>query len=245
MSTGRGVGDLIFEHCAAITSSIKLTDVLGRALAAVGDIFPGSQSIIMRHEGGVLRSIASHPRLSREGRLVELRVGSGLVGLAVKDRRAVYSPDVRSDERANPQLALDRPDNRSALAVPLTAGEDLIGGLMVLSGEVDAFAEKDAVLLLALAPAIATAIRNALVLQRERRLWDQRRALDARKRSFMRRVAADLGGPLHEIKYLCETAAVVSDDEVPALGERILVQSRVLTEMIEDALAMVHERPST
>ena len=93
-----------------------------------------------------------------------LALGDGAIGRAAEQRRIVQVADVAADPHSLPSL----PGTRSEMAVPLLAGERLIGVLDVQSARTHAFAERDVTVLGVLADQVAMAILNGdLFAQRE------------------------------------------------------------------------------
>jgi signal transduction histidine kinase len=83
----------------------------------------------------------------------------GLAGWIVRHRRAVVIDDTLEDERWTGQV--QRPDLRSALAVPLIAGDEVIGVLTLFHEEPKAFTQEQLELVEAAAAQVANAISNA------------------------------------------------------------------------------------
>jgi GAF domain-containing protein len=232
----------ILAHLAAITSSIELEEVVERTMAAMKHVLREVQCVISLYEDGYLRIVASEPQVAEKALGARLMIGTGLVGRAAEARTAIHSGDVRDDPRTD--LSLVQPTDRSLIAVPLVIGDELIGCVHGVSPEIDAFSEGDAVTLLSLAPAIAVAFRNALLMARERDSWEQRRGLDAQKAHFMRRVVADLAEPLAEIARLCELVERAPAEDVSRLGEEVLQHAHALSKVVEGALAAIERNES-
>lgn len=90
----------------------------------------------------------------------KLKVGEkGLVGYAAGTGKARIALDTGADAVFfnNPDL----PDTRSEIALPLRAGEQIIGVLDVQSTEPNAFSQEDITILTALADQVSIAIQNA------------------------------------------------------------------------------------
>ncbi len=137
-------------------------------------------------EGGLLMAWvgftdAQSPRLipsvwygKEEGYLAAVRIsaaddpsGSGPTGLAMRERRHVFTTDIASDPRMEPfrEEALQR-GYRSSAAFPLSVGGEPIGALSVYAGEPNYFTEDELVLMDELAMDVSYALEN---LDRERR----------------------------------------------------------------------------
>src|SRR5436189_1949946 len=114
---------------------------------------------------------------------IRIRVGEGIGGLAVRERRPVQSRDLYNDPRARyPELARAT-GFRSMLAAPLRVGDRVIGLISVFRRDVHAFSDSDEELLLALADQAAIALEHArLYAELEVRVAERTRELDTQKR---------------------------------------------------------------
>lgn len=104
----------------------------------------------------------------------KLAVGKvGIVGFVTGTGKPRIALDVGADavHFANPDL----PDTRSEMALPLRAGEKIIGALDVQSAEANAFDENDIAVLETMADQVALAIENARLLDTQQHLANQRR----------------------------------------------------------------------
>lgn len=99
---------------------------------------------------------------------IPLSQEQSLVARAARNRRPVIVNNVREDAGwlPNPHL----PNTAAELAVPLMAGDNLIGVLDVQSDQVDAFTEEDANIQSILASQIAVAIQNVRAFQQSKQL---------------------------------------------------------------------------
>ena len=228
--------ELIFKHCVAITARLELDEVIERSLVAMREVFPRAQCVITQAGDDGLRVLASDPPVSDEAARTRFPYGNSLVGRVAEQRMAIRSADVHTDQRMRPEHGRWAPEDRSFLAVPLTAGAELVGTMHVLSTDVDAFSESDGVMLLALAPAVATAIRNASVIARQRESWRESLVLDARKARFMQEVAADIAEPLRQVEVTCDELAGADRKRSGPLSKRILEEIRGLAQRVEEAI---------
>ena len=96
---------------------------------------------------------------------VRLKVGEGLVGSAVADRRPLISRDVQTDARYKNLV----PGINAALVMPLIYKTRTIGALNILSYQANAFDETDVPLLAQFAAFVAVALENARLFDLERR----------------------------------------------------------------------------
>jgi two-component system NtrC family sensor kinase len=114
---------------------------------------------------------------------IRIKVGEGIGGLAVSERRPIQSRDLYSDPRARyPQLARAT-GFRSMLAAPLRVGERVVGVISVFRKDVHEFTGAEEELLLALADQAAIALEHArLYAELETRVAERTRELDTQKR---------------------------------------------------------------
>jgi PAS domain S-box-containing protein len=108
-------------------------------------------------------------RRRRWVRRLHLKVGQGMFGVAVAERRVVVTDDYRADESFPHGAATDRFarefDLRSMVVAPLVAGERVFGGLGTFSNRPAAFAPAHIALVRALADHAAAAMSNALLIE--------------------------------------------------------------------------------
>ena len=97
-----------------------------------------------------------------------VRADAGVLGWVVTEGEALVVNDVTTDPRF--RAAEHLPDTRSEVAVPIRAGEEVLGVLNVEASTINAFDERDRFTLSTLADQLAVAIENA-------RLFDQTRDL--------------------------------------------------------------------
>ncbi len=96
---------------------------------------------------------------------VRLRVGEGLVGTAVQERRPVLSRDVLQEARYKNLV----PGIHNALVMPLVYKTRVIGALNILSHQHDAYDEGDVPLVGQFAAFVAVALEHARLFELERR----------------------------------------------------------------------------
>jgi PAS domain S-box-containing protein len=145
--------------------SLDLDRVLIQALALINEAVGVEHGSIMLldHESGNLIYRAALGRdkpLPRGGKMTDFRKGVGLAGWVLEHRKPVIIEDVAQDERWIVHPGQDRA-SKSALAVPLTVGEDVLGVLLLHHPQLGYFTETHLKLVLAAASQVAASINNA------------------------------------------------------------------------------------
>jgi len=158
--------ETLYRITRELSASLDLDRVLTKALGlinrAVG-VEHGGIMLLDRSTGNLIYRVAlGRARgLPRGGKLTQFRQGVGLAGWVVAAREPVIVPDVVEDSRWLPDEKKPQPERKSALAVPLTAGEDVLGVLFLYHPQVGYFKPDHLRLVSAAATQVATAISNA------------------------------------------------------------------------------------
>jgi PAS domain S-box-containing protein len=148
-----------------ISASLDLEQVLHRTLGVLNEAIGAAYvtCLIYRPGEAGLRHIASagYPGSPPVKNLpFALDKEYGLVGWVVSKRTPVMIGDVLQDERWTPVPGLERAP-RSAMAVPLLVGEELLGALLLFHPQVDYFSDDQLDLVRAAANQVAVAVNNA------------------------------------------------------------------------------------
>src|SRR5437773_2278134 len=154
----------LLEAGRAVTASLEVDrtirvileearGVLGVDSCGLATLEPGTGEFV------TVASLDLPPAMVKD---IRIRVGEGIGGLAVRERRPVQSRDLYNDPRARyPELARAT-GFRSMLAAPLRVGDRVIGLISVFRRDVHAFSDSDEELLLALADQAALEVELAL-----------------------------------------------------------------------------------
>src|SRR6266542_93281 len=112
---------------------------------------------------------------------IRVRVGEGITGLAVKERRPVQSSDLDHDPRHHVRYRQLPAGSglRSMLAAPLVVGDEAIGALTVLRGDVHHFTADEESLVSAFADQAAMALEHARLFSSVRGYSEQLEAMVA------------------------------------------------------------------
>jgi GAF domain-containing protein len=165
------------EFNASLDLGDLLPNILRQALALLG----AEMGSIWVLEGEHLRCVMSAGESGDALVGVELPLGAGLVGDAARHRRPVLVDDAAEDPRHLPQLdEIASFATGSAMAVPLEVRGELVGALAVANrrGDGDLFGDRHLAFLTALGDDAAAALRNARMLEAERRARDLHALLD-------------------------------------------------------------------
>jgi PAS domain S-box-containing protein len=150
----------------ALTASTALTG------AEDGDLFLLDESGTVTHNLVIQGQEPSPQWREITGRVME----QGLAGWVATHRRLVVIADTRSDSRW-----LDLPDVvsnvRSAMAVPILSGEDVLGILTLMHSQPGHFTGEHAELMQAAADQMTLALRNAQIFDTQQRIAEQQSAL--------------------------------------------------------------------
>lgn len=158
--------DTLLRILTEVSSSLDLDRALNRTLSLLNDASGAEQgTILLVHaEDNLLHYRAGYGYLSDRStsanRGFTLKIGEGLAGWVVKHREAVLINDLFEDPRWVRSTATGQ-DHRSAIAVPMSVGEDAIGVLMVFHRTASFFSAELLNLVTAIAGQVAVAINNA------------------------------------------------------------------------------------
>lgn len=162
--------ETLYRITSELSASLDLDRVLAEALSlinrAVG-VSHGSIMLINPGNGNLIyrAALGRSKGLPRGGIPTRYRRGVGLAGWVIETREPVIVPDVTEDYRWIADEKESTPERKSALAVPLTAGDDVLGVLLLFHPEIDYFTTDHLKLVSAAATQVATAINNAELYQ--------------------------------------------------------------------------------
>lgn len=157
--------EMLYRITSQLSSSLDLDHVLNRALRLVVDAAGVEQAFIFLldlQSGDLLcrAALGTGDEASYVGRTIRFSRGEGLAGWVVENRKSAIILDTREDDRWAKSLEGAR-EYRSALGAPLTAGDAVLGSLLLFQPEVDYFSEEHLRLVEAAATQVANAINNA------------------------------------------------------------------------------------
>ena len=158
--------EMLLRILTEVSSSLDLDRALNRTLALLNDAIGAEQGTIMLRgaEDNMLHYRAGYgylsDQISGERRGFKLKIGEGLAGWVVANRRAVLVDDLLEDERWVANTSSSR-EHRSAIVVPLLVADDVIGVLMVFHRKVEFFSTERLGMVKAIAGQVSVAINNA------------------------------------------------------------------------------------
>jgi PAS domain S-box-containing protein len=156
--------ETLFRIASELSTSLDLDRVLNRALelvvVAAGATHGSILLIDPQTDVLVARAILGGDRIPSMGRPTPFRRGEGLAGWAIVNRQSAIIPDVHTDERWVEHDERIR-KYRSALVVPLSVTDDVLGAMLLLHPEPDYFNDYHMRMVSAASSQVATAINNA------------------------------------------------------------------------------------
>lgn len=151
----------LFEISKKITASLELREVLDLVINSLNKVvnYDAAGIFLVSQSGRVVREMAHHGYDSDKISDISLKVGQGIVGACIRERRPIILGDVSRSE----QYINIREDTSSEMCVPIydNKGEQVIGAFNVESDKENAFSRNDLERLTAFTEHVAIAIQNA------------------------------------------------------------------------------------
>ena len=174
-----------------VSASLDLQETLDAIVEAVAELIPCTLAEISlwdeRRQKLTLQALRCEP--ARAFPIGEVyRPGHGYTGWVVRHRQPLLVPDVDARQDIRPDLLPGELPFKAYVGLPLLAGDELIGSLVLVHDRAGAFDDEDLQLLDALADQAAVAIRNARLYEELARRHRELAALNA--------VAAAINQPL-------------------------------------------------
>ncbi len=187
-----------------LTRTTSPTAAAQRVADAVQRLFEPSSAVLRLLEpDGTMVAVAiagTNPVVTPGHRMP---AGSGVVGLAVTERRLVMTDSVLTDPRIGlPPSVRDQHERLShqvIIATPLIVDDVVIGTLALNETKARGFAEIEFALLQALANHAAVGLRNAQLFQQERTAREEAEASSRTKDEFLAMLGHELRNPLAAI----------------------------------------------
>ncbi len=215
---------------------VTLREVLRCRAANIMLLNPKTEMLEIRAAAGV------KDRWRHEARL---RVGEGIAGQVVQEKRPIYVPDTRED----PRFVVFDPSVRSLMCVPLMVSDRVIGVLSVDHEVPHAFQPEHERLLTIVATQAAAAIENARLFyelrahaEELRRAYEELQEADRLKDEIVQNVSHELRTPLTFIKGYVD---LLLDGSMGPLTEAqreaveiIAEKTNLLTRLVSDIVTL-------
>jgi len=130
---------------------------------------------------------------------IPLNHQNSIVAGAAREQKSIMLNDVYHDKASGYLSNQLLPDTRSELAIPLIAGEKVLGVFDVQSNVANYFTEEDEKIYTTLASQVAVALQNARLYVKQAATVAQLRELDRLKSSFLANMSHELRTPLNSI----------------------------------------------
>jgi PAS domain S-box-containing protein len=217
-----GIGRLLSERLEP--------DVVGLRIAeSLRSLLSGGSAVVYRldAESQSLQALAvAHPSDPAGGWRPVRELGAGTLGLAIRERRTITTPDVLADPRietsAELRRHLEQAPDRAILAVPLLTQDRLIGVLAVRNATGHVFDTR------AVQMAEALADQAALTLEHARLFADEERR--RREAEVLADLARTIGGTLDletVLRRVTEAARELCRSDGAVIGLRVPDQDAV------------------
>ena len=233
---------LMVELSCQVTTHLDLQQVLDTSLHALRQLLVFGGGAIQLIDEGALVAVATDPPATAEARAVRIPVGQGISGTIAATGEPCYIPDITIDNRVHPDGRARGVSGgvRTYFGVPLILHGMPIGVVQFDSSEVDAFDGGDRSLVMSFVPAIAAAVQNAQLFEREVAMLNEMREVQRMRSDFLAMVSHELRTPLTSISGMAQTLELQFDN-LPAevastFASKIVVNSRRLELLIDDLL---------
>jgi signal transduction histidine kinase len=157
----------------AITSRLRLEDVLSTIAGQAAGILQADGAAIFLNQGGNLELAAVH-NMPSAFLAQRLAMGEGLAGHVAATRQSYRVENYRRDWSGEPDMPFARESFGAVVAAPLIFGDEVMGVLFVVEGlHGKRFDRDDMRLLELLGPQAAVAITNSRLFERQRGLTEE------------------------------------------------------------------------
>jgi signal transduction histidine kinase len=167
---------------------------------------------------------------------------SSIVAGAAREQKSIIVNDVYHDKESGYLSNQLLPDTRSELAIPMIAGEKVLGVFDVQSNLANNFTEDDVKIYTTLASQVAVALQNARLYVKQAATVTQLRELDRLKSSFLANMSHELRTPLNSILGFADVILEGLDGELTEFMDNdlrlIQKNGQHLLHLINDVLDM-------
>ena len=159
--------ELLYHVSREVATALDLRTVLQRVLyEAIQNVGGERCSIVVLDDAGkAMDATIVYGKQVHEHTTQQMRdtMERGLAGWVIRNRKGVYVPDTSRDDRwlMRPDDALDRTGAKSAICVPLTVRDKIVGVLTLVHSKPNSFLAEQLDLMQAIADQAAVAVLNA------------------------------------------------------------------------------------
>lgn len=165
----------LYEMAHVLSSSLQLNDVLDQVLDKLATVVGFSAAMILLYDDKQDHlAVAAARGLRGDDRLIRIKRGYGLAGYVAETGEALVIPDLKEEPRY--KRLFPRAHVGSAMYVPLTTSEDILGIISIGHPSKHAYNKDDLDLVKAVADEATLAIRNAKLYEATA---EERRKLDS------------------------------------------------------------------
>ena len=188
--------------------------------------------------GASTRNVAR--KRSEADRLLHINQRDSLVAQAARRREYVIENNVGANRNDTTHAPLT--ETRSQMAIPMIAGDDLLGVMDVHSSQANRFADEDVRTYTTLAAQVAVALQNANLYMKQAATLERLRELDHLKSDFLANMSHELRTPLNSILGFTDVIMLGIDGEITEQMQNDLTliekNGRHLLGLINDVLDM-------
>ncbi|MFQ5576336.1 MAG: GAF domain-containing protein [Anaerolineae bacterium] len=231
---------------------LSIADVVSAGMQGILETVRPDLAFFFLREGErlILKGAAPHDNADAFGEVPEHRVGECMCGLAVRQKKALYSQDIFNDLRCTWEEC-KKAGLRSFAALPLRSGQDVIGVIGLSSKEERDF-ESQAEFLETIANTVAISLSNALLYEQieqyaaelERKVAARTADLQQqyRRQAALAEVELAINRP-HQLQAVLDRIADVATKLLPASGGASVILYNEQTDTFDLSASTVPDQP--